>query len=119
MTRQDLHDHSEYLHRLFASVGLMMDDQIYSILGIQDPEIKQLFQSLATTKFQSLKDRAGSDIWKFPMRTPYKLRPKTDIDFHTLWVAKRPIIKGFHHWAIKLEGMLYEETSFIAHSTVH
>ena len=125
MSNQQLDDYAQYLHRVFCSIGCMTNERVYRILRIHDPDIKTLFQSLAVSSFQRLKDRADSDQWKKPMRTPLRLSGKRGIEFHTLWVGKRPLNNiaakkiGLDHWAIKLEGMSVCDLCFLRETTVY
>ena len=110
MTNKDLNNYSNYLHAIFASPALLLEDEIYEILKIHDQDIIALFKTCALSKVKSLKSEALKYRDDRMMRDPTKLKKKP-FNFHTLWIVKRPLnnntakFVGLDHWALKFEGI--------------
>ena len=108
MTQKHLTDFANYLHVIFASPMLLLEDELYEILHITDNEIITLFKTLALQKIESLKSEAIKYDGNRCMRDPTKLKKKP-FTFHTLWIVKRPLNNrgakafGCDHWALKFE----------------
>ena len=112
MTNKHLKEFAQYLHIIFASPALLLEDGLYEILNITDPEIITLFKTLALQKIDSLKSEAIKYNGDQCIRDPTKLKKKP-FNFHTLWIVKRPLnnntakLVGIDHWALKFEGMYH------------
>ena len=110
MTNQHLEQYASYLHKIFASPNVLLDNKIYAILGM-DVQIVTLFKALAKSKVQLLKYGALQYRDEQMVRNnPYKLRKKKAFNFHTLWIVKRPVnsntpgFAGLDLWMLKFEG---------------
>eukprot|EP01084_Bolivina_argentea_P008705 16285_1 len=110
MTPTDLRNYSLYLHIILNNVQLLLNDELYQILKIDDQEIITLFKLLAYTKLETLKSEATKYDHIRCIKDPTKLKRKIGINFHTLFIVKRPLnvknsaIFGFEHWSLKFEG---------------
>ncbi len=111
MTAKDVGDYSNYLHKILNSAQLMLTDEIYQILNF-DEDVVTLFKTLALKKLETLEVAANKYDHVRCLRDPSKLKNKIGINFHTLWVVKRPLndtnaaFLGCNHWALKFEGIL-------------